>query len=415
MRYLLALLCQGAWVKTLEDPNCLSSPDWQEVRESLDTPNWTANVEHALKVNAVDNCILGQAAVTAWRFLGRWLTHDVDGALHELRVMAYLPVPVQYHLLPGWPVPIAQVIGLRDALLRQVQRQRVNSSSEQMPASELAFFLYEHAATPFCEGNFIYDWFRISPFRTMHAETAHFFILQLCTIEDLDLLRSEHMEHFLPTQGRDHVILLPLSAENFTRPRFLSRAIFVTPWGDAPPSAGTEMEPLTLHNFEPHRDILIPLPIEYGSDAERAGKDSPFCVVRDLASYVSALWSDCVVVQLGAFELPFGQFFDHRKFVIRWPADQLDRLANATHANALGFPDDVLRRYQQHAREVACFHAYPIVYDGTSPCGDSHALRLVEELLRRKIRKSKTAIGQVFYVEGKTFTSINDLDPERFK
>eukprot|EP00392_Amoebophrya_sp_AT5.2_P000170 g170.t1 len=69
-----------------------------------------------------------------------------------------------------------------------------------------------------------------------------------------------------------------------------------------------------------------------------------------------SLFTNCVPVLLSdKWELPFEDFLDTTKFVIKWPA------ANTT--NLLGFlrsiPDAVVDRYMAAAREVRCWYQYP--------------------------------------------------------
>jgi len=165
------------------------------------------------------------------------------------------------------------------------------------------------------------------------------------------------------------------------------------------------MEPITLQDFDPHRDIIIPLPVEYGGDAEYLGQ-TPFCIVN-VTNYVSALWNGCVCIQVDNYELPFTPGYDMSRIVIRWPAHQVDQLSNLTLVNKL-FSLDRLKAFREAAKEAACGHTYPNVYD-ESHCGAKHALHGLEELLRRKTRKSKTAMGQMFYANGKVFRSIEEL------
>jgi len=83
----------------------------------------------------------------------------------------------------------------------------------------------------------------------------------------------------------------------------------------------------------------------------------------------------------------------------------------------LRIPQDVARQRVANAGAVRCGHMYPDILTAKrwdESCeGEFHAMNLIEQLLERKMRTSKTSVGRVFYVEGKTFSSLDELDQER--
>merc|ERR550534_3310558 len=161
MRYLFALL----WAQ--DDPLCSQSSSWTALREELSGENWTANVHTAwnAKVSSSEYCVFGAASVSVWRFLGHYLNRDTHNALRELHRMNLMRVPVEYGQLPGWGVPFKEVNSLRATMLEKLQREPADRSNATL--EELSFYIYDIASSPFCDGNYIYDWFRISPYRTM--------------------------------------------------------------------------------------------------------------------------------------------------------------------------------------------------------------------------------------------------------
>jgi hypothetical protein len=70
-----------------------------------------------------------------------------------------------------------------------------------------------------------------------------------------------------------------------------------------------------------------------------------------------ALFAGCVPVVLSDhWELPFEEFLDLSKFIIKWPMDNVgDELLDILAAQ----PDDVLQAYMDNAKQHRCWYVYP--------------------------------------------------------
>lgn len=147
--------------------------------------------------------------------------------------------------------------------------------------------------------------------------------------------------------------------------------------------------------------------------------DSTFCLVpRGRATwsvrFFETLWSGCVPVILSDhYEVPFEALFDVSEFAIKWPVDRID---DSLYDYLMGLSSAVVEAYVEGARRVRCWFLYPPpevswLGGGVSKkelaevekelcpnlSSSRNAFQGVAELLGRKRRRSKTAMGTAFY------------------
>lgn len=89
--------------------------------------------------------------------------------------------------------------------------------------------------------------------------------------------------------------------------------------------------------------------------------NSKFCFIPRGKSgwslrFFESLFTNCVPVMLSdQWELPFEDFVDTSKFVIKWPAANTDTLLDFLRK----IPDERIEKYMEEARKVRCWYYYP--------------------------------------------------------
>lgn len=147
--------------------------------------------------------------------------------------------------------------------------------------------------------------------------------------------------------------------------------------------------------------------------------DARFCLVpRGRAAwsvrFFETLWSGCVPVLLSDhYEVPFEALFDVSEFVVKWPISRID---DSLYEYLASLPLEVVESYMSAGKRVRCFFLYPPPEVSWLPKGAArreleeveaklcpnlsssrNAFQAVAELLTRRKRVSKTAMGNSFY------------------
>lgn len=152
--------------------------------------------------------------------------------------------------------------------------------------------------------------------------------------------------------------------------------------------------------------------------AEMMG-NARFCLVpRGRAAwsvrFFETLWAGCVPVLLSDhYEVPFDALFDVSEFVVKWPVEQID---DSLYEYLASLPDDVVETYRRAAARVRCWYLFPppeVSWLGNQNAArevadveaelcpnlssSRNAFQAVVELLSRRVRTSKSAMGSTFY------------------
>lgn len=72
--------------------------------------------------------------------------------------------------------------------------------------------------------------------------------------------------------------------------------------------------------------------------------------------FFESLFTGCVPVMISdLWELPFEEWLDVSKFVIKWPAEKMDSLLQFLRS----IPDAVIEEYRREAERIRCWYHYP--------------------------------------------------------
>ncbi|CAK9000206.1 unnamed protein product [Durusdinium trenchii] len=150
--------------------------------------------------------------------------------------------------------------------------------------------------------------------------------------------------------------------------------------------------------------------------------DAKFCFVPRGKSgwslrFFEVIFAGCIPVMISdKWELPFEDFLDVTRFVIKWPSTQI---GPQLIAYLRSLPDSTVQEYMDEAKKIRCWYFYPPKkldvrshlqrQHGVCPEGmGQDAFRGIRRILRRRRRKSRTstkafyfkdATGQLRYVD----------------
>jgi len=143
--------------------------------------------------------------------------------------------------------------------------------------------------------------------------------------------------------------------------------------------------------------------------------DARFCFVPRGKSgwslrFFEVIFAGCIPVMISdKWELPFEDFLDVTRFVIKWPSTQIGpQLINYLRS----LPDNLVQEYMDEAKRIRCWYFYPPkkldvraqlqLQHGVCPEADGQdAFRGILRILQRRMRKSRTST-KTFYFKDST-------------
>lgn len=155
--------------------------------------------------------------------------------------------------------------------------------------------------------------------------------------------------------------------------------------------------------------------------------DAKFCFVPRGKSgwslrFFEVIFAGCVPVMISdKWELPFEDFLDVTRFVIKWPSTQIGpQLINYLRS----LPESLVQEYMDEAKRIRCWYFYPPKkldvrshlqrQHGVCPEEDGQdAFQGILRILQRRMRKSRTS-SKIFYFKdatGKLRYVDTDLQP----
>ncbi|CAK9031777.1 Probable glucuronoxylan glucuronosyltransferase F8H (FRA8 homolog) (Protein FRAGILE FIBER 8 homolog) [Durusdinium trenchii] len=145
--------------------------------------------------------------------------------------------------------------------------------------------------------------------------------------------------------------------------------------------------------------------------------DAKFCFVPRGKSgwslrFFEVIFAGCIPVMISdKWELPFEDFLDVTRFVIKWPSTQI---GPQLIAYLRSLPDSTVQEYMDEAKKIRCWYFYPPKkldvrshlqrQHGVCPEGmGQDAFRGIRRILRRRRRKSRTSTKAFYFKDATGF------------